>query len=97
MKNILFFILLIVLVVCPPMPRFEREDRNKKRLEFQKKVAECILKSESASADLKRDIEENKDGNLRIVFHNYVTKLNTKDHEIIRNCRKELFEKERAK
>ena len=32
-------------------------------------MAECILKSESVSADLKKQIEDNKDDDLRKVLH----------------------------
>ena len=94
MKSVLVFLVLIVLVVCPP-PEFNREERHKRRREFQKQMAECILKSESVSADLRKQIEDNKDDDLRKVLHLYLTKLDSNDREIIRKCRRELFEKMR--
>ena len=94
MKSVLVFLVLMVLVVCPP-PEFHREERQKRRREFQKQMAECILKSESVSADLKKQIEDNKDDDLRKVLHLYISKLDTNDREIIRKCRRELFSKMR--
>ena len=94
MKSVLVFLVLMVLVVCPP-PKFNREERQKRRREFQKQMAECILKSESVSADLKKQIEDNKDDDLRKVLHLYLSKLDSNDREIIRKCRRELFEKMR--
>ena len=94
MKSVLVFLVLMVLVVCPP-PEFNREERHKRRREFQKQMAECILKSESVSADLRKQIEDNKDDDLRKVLHLYLTKLDSNDREIIRKCRRELFGKMR--
>ena len=94
MKVVLIFLVLMVLVVCPP-PEFNREERQKRRREFQKQMADCILKSESVSADLKKQIEDNKDDDLRKVLHLYITKLDANDREIIRKCRRELFGKMR--
>ena len=94
MKSILVFLVLMVLVVCHP-PKFNREEREKRRKEFQKQMAECILKSDSVSADLKKQIEDNKDDDLRKVLHLYLSKLDSNDRDIIRKCRRELFEKMR--
>ena len=94
MKSILVFLFLMALVVCHP-PEFNREERQKRRKQFQKDIADCILKSESASADLKKQIEDNKDDDLRKVLHLYITKLDESDREIIRKCRRELFGKMR--
>ena len=96
MKSILVFLFLMALVVCHP-PQFNREERQKKRKQFQKDMADCILKSESVSADLKKQIEDNKDDDLRKVLHLYITKLDSNDREIIRKCRRELFGKMREK
>ena len=94
MKSVLVFLVLMVLVVCPP-PEFHREERQKRRREFQKQMAECILKSDSISPELKKQIEDNKDDDLRKVLHLYITKLDSNDREIIRKCRRELFGKMR--
>ena len=94
MKSVLVFLFLMALVVCHPI-QFNREERQKKRKQFQKDMADCILKSESVSADLKKQIEDNKDDDLRKVLHLYITKLDSNDREIIRKCRRELFGKMR--
>ena len=94
MKSVLVFLFLMALVVCPP-PEFNREERQKKRKQFQKDMADCILKNESASAELKKQVEDNKDDDLRKVLHLYITKLDLNDREIIRKCRRELFGKNR--
>ena len=91
MKSVLLFILL-ALVVCHP-PEFNKEERAKRRQEFNKEMADCILKGDSISAELKTQVENNKDDDLRKVLHLNMTKLDTNDREIIRKCRRELFSK----
>ncbi len=92
MRCVLVFLLVLALVVCPPN-EFNREERQRRRKEFQKELADCILKSETVSADLKKQIEDNKDDDLRKVLHLFITKLDSNDREIIRKCRRELFGK----
>ncbi len=94
MKSVLIFLLVLAFVCCPP-PEFSKEDRRQRRHQFQKEMAECIVNSENVSADLKKQIEENKDDDLRKVLHLYVTKLDTNDREIIKKCRREMFGKMR--
>ena len=97
MKGVLAFLVLITLALCQPPHDFEfnKEERMKKRKEFQTQLADCILKSESVSAELKKQIEDNKDDDLRKVLHLYMTKLDSNDREIIRDCRRQLFSKMR--
>ena len=95
MKSVLVFLVLIALVVC--QPHFEgsnRERREKRRKEFQKDMVDCLLKSD-ISAELKKEIQDNKDGDLRKVLHTFITKLDSNDREVIRKCRRELFSKTR--
>ena len=94
MKNLLIFLVLMVFVVCPP-PHFNIEERIRRRKEFQKNMANCIVNSEGVSAELKKKIEDNKDEDLRKILHLYIAKLDSSDREIIRKCRKELFTKMR--
>ena len=94
MKNLLVFLVLMVFVVCPP-PHFNIEERIRRRREFQKNMANCIVNSEGVSAELKKKIEDNKDEDLRKILHLYIAKLDSSDREIIRKCRKELFTKMR--
>ena len=89
MKSVLVFLLLMALIVCPP-PEFNREERQKRKRDFQKQIAECILKTESLSADLKKQIEDNKDDDLRKVLNLDTIKLDSNDREIVRKCRREF-------
>ena len=94
------FILLILLFVFVVSTRNNDEAKERKREKlrsiFKKVLAQCILKSE-ASAELKKEVEENKDGDLKKVLHNYVTKIDSNDREIIRKCRRKslVFMKEK--
>ena len=92
MKSVLVFLVLMVFVVCPP-PFFNAEERMKRRREFQQNMVDCIVKSEGVSAELKQKIEDNKEDDIRKILHLYITKLDSSDREIIKNCRKELFTK----
>ena len=94
MKIVLFFLVLLVVVVCPP-PKFNKEEALKRRKELQNQISECILKSESVSADLKKKIEDNKEGDLRKILQLSHIKLDSNDREIVRKCRREFFEKMR--
>ena len=91
MKGVLLFVLLALVFSQPPL--FNSEERARRREKFNKEMADCILKADSISAELKTQIENNKDDDLRKVLHLYKSKLDTNDREIIRNCRREMFSK----
>ena len=94
MKKALLFLFLIILVTCQPSKE-KIEEMKKKRKEHDKQLAECILKNETTSSELKKLIEENKDDHLMKALHPRDHKLDRSDREIIRNCRKALFDKRR--
>ena len=94
MKEALIFLFLIVLVVCP-YPSYDRDERISKRKVFLNQLKECILKDENISNDLKNQLQENKDDDLRKVLFTQFSKLEQSDREIIRKCRKEYYEKVR--
>ena len=95
MRSVLIFLVLIALVVCqPPFAGGNRERRENRRKEFQKDMVDCLLKSD-ISAELKKEIQDNKDDDLRKVLHTFMTKLDSNDREVIRKCRRELFTKMR--
>ena len=97
MKSVLIFFVLLVLVACPP-PSFaeDRGRRESRRKEFKKDMTDCLLKSE-ISDELKKQLQDNKDDDLRKILHLFITKLDSNDREIIRKCRRELFGKMREK
>ncbi len=92
MKSVLIFILLIVLIVCPPSV-INREERHKRMYEIKKQMIECVLKNEYISEDLKTEIKGNNDNDLRKIFN--ISNLEEGDREIIRDCRTKFFEKKR--
>ena len=92
MKSILIFLALIVFAVSEPQVS-RLEEIRQKRKEFQEGIAECLLKSESVSAQFKNSISENKDGDLRKIFHPIGHPLNRDDLEALKNCRLQFFSK----
>jgi hypothetical protein len=88
----LIFLVLIVIVVCP-FPEYDREERRRKKNEFRKEIADCILESSKISSELRKQIEDNKDDDLRKVLHLHITRLDETDREVIRKCRREYFGK----
>ena len=94
MKKALLFLFLIILITCQPSKE-RLEEVKRKRKEHDKQLAECILKNETTSSELKKLIEENKDDHLMKALHPRDHKLDRSDREIIRNCRKALFDKRR--
>ena len=92
MKHVLFLLVIFTLVFCQPQRLLNREERQKRRRQFQKDMKDCILKNESASVDLKTLLEGNNSSPLTFL-HYYFSKLDSNDKEIIKKCRGELFEK----
>ena len=92
MKKILFFISILITIVCKPS-REKIEEFHNRRVEHDRQIAECILKNENISPDLKKLIEENKDKNIFRALHPKDHKLDKNDRDVIRNCRREMLEK----
>ena len=90
MKAILIFLALIAFVVSEPKVS-RSEELKQKRKEFQTGIAECLLKSEHVSAEFKNLITQNKDGDLRKVFHPIGHPLNKNDLEALKICRLQFF------
>ena len=96
MRDVLIFIFLASLVLCqqPESSTGKHEERVQRRKKFQQEIYDCILK-EDISAELKTKLQENKDEDLRHTLHLFLNKLDTKDREVIRKCRREVFGKMR--
>ena len=93
MKGFLLFIFLAALVVCQqPVTLEEKQKERAQRIkQIQKDINDCILKSE-ISTELRSKLEEDKE-DLRHTLHLFMNKLDTKDKEVIRKCRREVFGK----
>ena len=96
MKGVLLFVFLASLVICqnPETHEGRHEERVQRRKQIQQEICECIMK-EDISTELKTKLQENKDENLRHTLHLFLNKLDTKDREVIRKCRREVFGKMR--
>ena len=95
MKGVLI-LFLATLVVCqgPETHEGQHEERVHRRKQIQKEICDCILK-EDISSELKTKLEENQGEDLRHTLHLFLNKLDTKDREVIRKCRREVFGKMR--
>ena len=94
MKNVVIFLVLIVLVVCPfPNAERYREDRQRRRKEYEKQIIECIVGNEKVSQQLKNQLEENKHNDVREILREHFNKYDDSDREVIRKCRREYFNK----
>ena len=94
MNKVLFFLILLSFIVCQPSEA-KREKMRQRRREQDRLLAECILNNRQTSPELKKLIEENKDEHLMRALHPRDHKLEKSDRDIIRNCRKEQFDKRR--
>ena len=96
MARVLIFFALWILVVCSPIPHLpaKREEIELRKNKLKKDLVDCLLKTE-ISAELKKQIEENNDVDLRKILLSSVTNSNSNDRELIRKCRRESFEKMR--
>ena len=92
MKRYLLFLILITFAVCQ-ISESKREEIRQKRKEFDNEMVKCILNSEGVSENLKKSVEENKDGDLKKSLLSMDGPIEKKDSEIIRNCRIQFFNK----
>ena len=94
MKGVYVLLFLIALISCqhPETHEGKNADRFQRRKKIQQEITECILKGE-ISTELKTKLQENKEEDLRYTLHLFLNKLDTKDREVIRKCRREIFGK----
>ena len=88
MKKLLIFSLLFIFINT--LPHILNEEREKKRKEAQEKMVNCILNNQNASTELKKQVEKNKDNDLRRFFHSLIEKCEKNDQDVIRKCRREI-------
>lgn len=92
-----YFLLVLVLIgiICNPNEDGKKFElgRENKRKKFNTNLYECIVKNETTSEDLKKNIEENKDKELRKTLFKLKDTLSESDQEVVKHCRKESFMK----
>ena len=91
MKRIIICLILISFALCQPDPA-KIEEIKKRRKEEMKILAECLLKSEKASENIKKAIKENTDDNVMKAIHNSRDHLDKNDRDAIRECRRQAIE-----
>ena len=91
-----YFILILLLFVIYSFPTNTNDKKGetggKRRKRFNLDFYECINKNEEASQELKKFVEEHKDGQLRKYLITFKSN-NENDQNVIKNCRKETFHK----
>ena len=93
MKKVFLFLIVISFIVCE-VSKDRIEELKKQRLENDRIVAECIKNNKETSSLLRKLIDENPD-NIRRAFHPKDQQLERSDRDIIKNCRKIIFDKMR--
>ncbi len=96
MKNYLFFIFLLALVACSSRKGAKNVNQEFKN-EIKSKLIECISATEGVSEQLKQHIERMKSLDSRIPYNFNRVKLEKNDIEIIRKCKREVFQERRKK
>ena len=98
MKNLLFFSILIVTVICPFYKRRKNFflNRMKRRRIYEKNIRECLLKSDNFNSDVKIALEE-KDKSLFKILNKFKSQLDKNDRIIFRKCRRDYFMKLRER
>ena len=94
MRTILLFLVLIIISNC----QLSHEESQNKKQKFFMKLAECLLKSPDISNEYRRNIEENKDNDLKYLreaIYPRSHKLEGNDLDAMKNCRKEMIEERR--
>ena len=84
MKIFLFIYMLIAYTICAPKKRVKNEARTK--------IFECILASDGASQNLKSYVNSIKKSPKFIHFNFHNLKLGDGDIEILRGCKKSVFQ-----
>ena len=96
MKNILFFISLLIFISCSSR-RSQTKPNIERKSEVRAKIIKCISAAEGISENLKNHINELKKSDERIPFNFNKINLEDKDKEIIRTCKREAFQERRKR
>ena len=89
--KIYLFVLLLLEIMSNPTGKENKFPKEKGKRKFNLDLYECVIKSETASEELKKYVEEYKDKELRKHLQSLKSKLNEKDLDILKECKKESF------
>ena len=91
MKFILLFLALFSLSLCDAPPRNKIIAVEDAFTDIKKRILECISKSESASADLKKYATDFLATDLKESMNLHKFREDPTDKEVIRKCRRDAF------
>ena len=91
MKYIILFLALLSLALCEAPPRSKLIAVEDAFVNVKKNILECISKSETASAELKKYATDLLATDLKESLNLHKYRENLTDKEVIRNCRREAF------
>ncbi len=87
MRFVLLFVFLFVIAKCQ-----STESREEKRNKVNNEMKECLLNG-NITPEFKNQIEENSNEQIIDIIRRTVGKLDIKDREAIKKCRREVLEK----
>ena len=98
MKSTLIFLFLIAFAICE-ITEERREEIRKRRREHDKYLAECLLKNDTISEDLRKKLKESSDDDIRKALHpaRGERMLDKNERDAIRKCRREYLDIMREK
>ena len=98
MRSSLIFLILISFAICE-ISEERREEIRKRRREHDKYLAECLLKNDTISEDLRKKLKESSDEDIRKALHpaRGERMLDKNERDAIRKCRREYLDKMREK
>ena len=98
MKSTLIFLILIAFAVCEITDE-KREEIRKRRREHDKYLAECLLKNDTISEELRKKLKESSDDDIRKALHpaRGERMLDKNERDAIRKCRREYMDIMREK
>ena len=91
MKYLYLFLALLSLTLCDAPPRSKLIAVEDAFIDVKKKILECISKSETASAELKKYATDFLATDLKESMNLHKYRENPSDKEVIRTCRREAF------
>ena len=94
MKTLYLLLALITLTLCEDAPKTKLIGVEDAFVEVKKRILECITKSETASAELKKYATDFLATDLKESLNLKKFRENTNDKDVIRKCRRDAFLKD---